>query len=264
MIDLHNHVLPNVDDGSKSLEMSLEMLKHAELQGITDVVNTVHYQHPKVEGKEITYEKIIDKIKLLESHLRIEEIEIKLHLGSEVFYIPNLLDFVKDPLATFGHGKYMLIEFHPGNIPKSNFQQLFDLKMAGVCPIIAHPERYIQVQENLNIILDWLNLGCLIQIDAGSILGKFGKRAFKCSRIMIDRSWCHIIGSDSHNNTSRTFCLKKAIDLIKPKLGNENIRKMVYEHPKAVLLGEPIPIEFEFHDKNVGIFEKIIKRFKMQ
>ena len=98
MIDFHNHVLPNVDDGSKSLEMSLNMLKEAEKQGITDVVNTVHYQHPKVENEDISYSRIKKEINELQAQIDKKNIKIKLHIGAEVFYLPNLMEIKNDPL----------------------------------------------------------------------------------------------------------------------------------------------------------------------
>ena len=91
MIDIHNHVLPNIDDGSKSIEMSLNMLKCAHEQGITDVVNTVHFQHPlflNIDHSLENYERIT---KTLQLKLDEYEIPIKIHLGSEVFYYENLL-----------------------------------------------------------------------------------------------------------------------------------------------------------------------------
>ena len=84
MIDFHNHVLPKVDDGAKSLDMSLSMLQHAAKQGITDVVNTVHYQHPKVETEDISYERIQTEVQNLQKELEQNMITIKLHLGAEV------------------------------------------------------------------------------------------------------------------------------------------------------------------------------------
>ena len=152
MIDFHNHILPKIDDGSKSLEMSLDMLRHAAEQGITDVVNTVHYQHPKVETEDISFERIQKEIKNLQTELDNHDISIKLHCGAEVFFLPNLLEIKDDPLATFSHGKYMLIEFQAHKLPDMHKQQLFDLKMAGVTPIIAHPERYKPVQEDISIL----------------------------------------------------------------------------------------------------------------
>ena len=83
----------------------------------------------------------------------------------------------------------MLIEFHPHNIPDINKQVLFDLKMKGVTPIIAHPERYVQVQKNINIVSEWLEAGCIMQIDAGSPLGLLGKQAKITSELLIKNNF---------------------------------------------------------------------------
>ena len=90
MIDIHNHIIPNLDDGSRSLEISLIMLQHAARQGITDVVNTVHYQSPRMDGKRVEYDLVKDKIDKLQAELEKEDIPIKLHMGAEVFYLPKI------------------------------------------------------------------------------------------------------------------------------------------------------------------------------
>ena len=98
-----------------------------------------------------------------------------------MFYYDNLLKIKDEPFTTIGKGKFMLIEFSPNNIPNSQKQTLFDLKMNGITPIIAHPERYKMVQNDLNIIYDWINAGCIIQVDAGSVLGFWEKKLKKLS-----------------------------------------------------------------------------------
>ena len=113
-----------------------------------------------------------------------------------------------DHLSTFKHGKYMLIEFQTHQFPKDFDQHLYDLKMSGVTPIIAHPERYKPVQNDIEIIEKLINSGCLIQIDAGSILGHFGKNCKVSAEIMLKRNMVHILGSDSHGTGIRNFCLK--------------------------------------------------------
>ena len=255
MIDFHNHILPNVDDGSKSMDMSLSMFECAFNQGITDVVNTVHYQHPKVEDKTITFEIINEKISEMQNVLYENDILINLHIGSEVFYLPNLLDLLNDPLATIGDMKYMLIEFHPENIPLSHKKQFFDLKMKGVTPIIAHPERYRQVQNNINLVPEWLESGCLVQVDAGSPLGLLGKRAQMISMEIIKNNWCQIVGSDAHDNKVRNFCLKDSIDLINNFTG-EDKSYLVEENPKKILNGEIIHVDIDYPDsiKKTNIF----------
>jgi len=258
MIDLHNHILPKIDDGSLSLEMSLEMLNNASNQGITDVVNTVHYQHPKLLGINISLDKIREEVDVMQSELDNNNIPIKLHYGAEVFFLPNLLDIKDDPLATFLHGKYMLIEFQFHQIPDIQKQQLFDLKMAGVTPIIAHPERYKPVQENSDFITDWLEAGCLIQVDAGSLLGTLGRSSKIISEKIIKNGWCHILGSDSHDNSRRNFCLKDAYELAYGWIG-DNADKLIKDNPKAVIEGNPITIEFEYESKKQTNFYSLLK-----
>jgi len=261
MIDFHNHVLPAVDDGSKSLEMSLNMLENAAKQGITDVVNTVHFQHPKVEPNEITHQRITDVINNLQDELKNNDIPVTLHNGAEVFFLPNLLNLKSDTLATFGHGKYMLIEFLIHHIPETQKQVLFDLKMSGVTPIIAHPERYIPVQENITLIHDWLNAGCLVQVDAGSVLGFLGKSAQQTAEKIIKNNWCQILGSDAHNDRNRDFCLKDSYEIVQGWVGND-ARTVVYDHPRAVLAGQPITVDIETTSGEIlGLWKKLKHRY---
>ena len=259
MIDFHNRILPNIDDGSSSLEMSLEMLENASKQGITDVVNTVHYQHPKLLGINISLDKIREEVDLIQIELDKNNIPIKIHYGAEVFFLPNLLDIIHNPLTTFSHGKYMLIEFQFHQIPDIQKQELFDLKMAGITPIIAHPERYKPVQENSEFLTNWLEAGCIIQVDAGSVLGTLGQGAKNISEKIIKNGWCHILGSDSHDNNRRNFCLKEAYELVYDWIG-DRANKLIKDNPKAVIEGRPIKIEFEYESKKQANFYSLLKR----
>ena len=122
--------------------------------------------------------------KLWKSKLEKIDISINIHFGAEVFYQNNILKLIDEPIATLGNGNYMLIEFLPYHIPKSHKKTLFDLKMKGVTPIIAHPERYKLVQNSIDIVYDWINAGCIIQIDAGSVIGMLGKMAKKNIKVI--------------------------------------------------------------------------------
>ena len=239
MVDIHNHVLPNIDDGSKSLEMSLNMLKCAYKQGITDVVNTVHYQHPLFPDIDYSLSRFEKITKILQEKLIELEFPIKIHMATEVFYYENLLKIIDKPLTTIGNGKYMLIEFSPNNIPDSQKQTLFDLKMSGVTPIIAHPERYKLVQKSIDIVYDWINAGCIIQIDAGSVIGMLGKMAKEVSRSIIKEGCCHILASDAHNDSNRNFCIKEAYIYAKKILGVD-ADLLVYDHPSMVIKGDDL------------------------
>ena len=239
MVDIHNHVLPNIDDGSKSMDMSISMLQHAFDQGVSDVINTVHYQHPLFPNIDFSIDRFKKIAKSLKSELEKIDISINIHFGAEVFYQNNLLKLIDEPMATLGNGKYMLIEFLPYHIPKSHKKTLFDLKMKGVTPIIAHPERYKLVQNSINIVYDWINAGCIIQIDAGSVIGMLGKKAKKTSRLLIEEGCCHILSSDAHNDSNRNFCIKDAYIYAKTIIG-EDADLLVFDHPRAVIKGDDL------------------------
>ncbi len=259
MIDFHNHILPGVDDGAKTMEESIEMLKLAQAQGISDIVNTVHFQHPKMENKNTNFDYIVSvKDSLLNQMLK-ENIDINIHLGSEVFFNFNLLDILDNPLVTFCNGKYMLIEFQPLMFPKGYREHLYDLRMSGVIPIIAHPERYKPIQQDISIVEKLINQGCLIQIDAGSLLGMFGKKCKIISHEMIKRNMVHVVGSDAHNSRNRNFCLKEALKAME-YIEGISIDKLVNEFPQSIFSGTEI-IAPEIID-SIDSSKSIFKRFK--
>lgn len=267
MIDLHNHILPNADDGSTSLEMSLSMLRTAAEQGITDVVNTVHFQHPKfdlwsMKNEKLKIENYGEEIENVQSVLDKEGIPIRLHLGAEVFYLPNLMELRKNPLCTFGHGKYMLIEFMIHSFPREFEEMLFDLKMSGCTPIIAHPERYRPVQADVSMLEKWIHSGCVIQVDAGSLTGGLGKSAKAAAETIIKKGWCHLLGSDSHDDRKRNFCLKEAVEIARGLVG-DHVESFVTTNPKNVLEGKYIDTEIPYNaeKRESSFFHRLKKVF---
>ena len=258
MIDFHNHILPKIDDGSDSVEISLRMLSEAENQGITDVVNTTHFMHPKMHQKKVEYDYIKSEINKLQLQLDKNDIAIKLHFGAETLYSTDIIKYKTNKLVTFNHGKYMLIEFLTNHIPDSHRQSIYELKMNEITPIIAHPERYKMVQKNISIISEWLESGCLIQIDGGSLIGMFGKKAQKTAEIIITNKWCQIIGSDAHNDTNRNFCLLESFNFAKNLIGNDAL-KLVNDNPKAVIMGEKINVDVNYENL---YYKNIFQRFK--
>ncbi len=260
MIDLHNHIIPNLDDGSKSLGMSLAMLKHAADQGITDVVNTVHFQTARLDGITFEYKLVKSKIEELQNELDKEEIPIKLHMGAEVFYLPNLMELKDNPLLTFGHGKYMLVEFPVDQVPNGCQDMFFKLKLASVTPIIAHPERIKPIQKDLSIVRRFIRGGCVIQIDAGSLTGSLGSSSEKTALEIIRQGCCHIVGSDAHDDNRRNFLLADALEIAKEIIGEKAV-DMVTVNPQNILLGEPIETHVETPvSQPKTIFQKVRRR----
>jgi len=226
MIDFHNHIIPGVDDGPKSMEMSIDMLKEAEMQGITDVVSTVHFQHPKMDGRNTEYLFIQKKSDELQKVINKNNIKIKIHISAEVFYLPNLTKILDNPLVTIGNGKFMLVEFQTKVLPPNYLMELFKLQEEGITPIIAHPERYFPIQNNYEICIDWVDRGFVLQLDSGSILGHFGGKCTEIALELIESGCIQLIGSDAHNNRVRNFCLKPAYDKIEGLFGIEIVKTL--------------------------------------
>jgi protein-tyrosine phosphatase len=258
MIDFHNHILPDVDDGPRLINESLEMLRYASKQGITKVVNTVHFQHPKMDGRNVNSDYLIKQLNILQNITYDSGIDIELYLTAEVFYLPNLVEISSNPILTIGSGRYMLIEFTNNIYPTGYDKVLFNLQMKGITPIIAHPERYRFIQKDIKILEDWVKKGYVIQMDAGSLLGFFGKKVKNISIEIINNSLIHLIGSDAHNNKKRNFCLKEAYDFLGYKYDSKIIVTLK-RNAESLLEGKEM--ELIFVKQNNSLLSKIKSKF---
>jgi len=259
MIDFHNHIIPNLDDGSKSVEMSLSMLKEAQAQGITDVINTVHYQHPKLYAKNTSYDFVINEVKKMEEIANSNNINIKIHAASEVFFQFNLTEIINNPITTFGNSKYMLIEFNTLSFPKDYENELFKLQIKGITPIIAHPERYRPVHLSIELVKKWIDRGFIIQIDCASILGGFGKPTQTTAIKLLENGLCHLVGSDAHNNKKRNFLLKDTHEKVSDIIGEE--AKMIFKENATNILNGNDCISCSVDIKRKTIFNKLFSIF---
>jgi len=254
MIDFHNHVLPNVDDGPKTMDVTLDMLECAKQQGINIIVNTVHYKHPKMKGKNTNYD-FINKIKdeVVNEFLSRGK-KIKIYITSEVYFSSNLCSILNDPIATFND--FMLIEFHPTIKPPNYINTFFDLRMKGIKPILAHPERYRFVQNNPHELESLKKIDVLFQIDAGSILGQFGLKTKKTAFKLLQNGFCDLIGSDSHNNRNRNFCIKRAYDLLSKS--SAKIPKALNHNSSCIIDNSDDFINVDFKKQN--FLNKLLKK----
>ena len=269
MIDFHNHVLPNVDDGRKAYDESMAMIRHASYQGITDIVQTIHFQHPKMDNKNVDYDYLNNEVDKLQLLINKENLNIKIYLSAEVFYLPNLTEIMNNPLVTLGNKKYMLIEFNTNIFPTGFEEEFFKLQTNGITPIIAHPERYRFVKNDINILEKWINRGYVIQLDAGSVLGYFGTHIKEVASNMLENNFIHLIGSDAHNNKKRNFCLLDGYKIIEETYSADLV-KQLKENVERILSGKKV---ININDSNKGIFttkkkssylkEKILSFFKL-
>lgn len=240
MIDIHCHILPNVDDGSESLEESIAMAKIAESEGITKIVNTshCHFDFKYKKGNELKLE--LEKFNQV---LKEENINIEVLLGNELYYTSDLIErFNELDFFSMNNSKYILMEFSPINFPKNIEDVIYEIKIRGYILIIAHAERYKQVQEDVNIVLDCIKEGALIQVNASSILGKNGEKAEDTSKKLLDNNMVHFVATDAHSSNRRRPLIKDSYNYILKNYGKEVSEKLFIENPTAVIENRDISI----------------------
>ena len=218
-LDLHCHILPGVDDGAKDLETALEMARLALADGVRLVVATPHPNEQTGGGSPLTVAGLVVNFRAVLAEHDLGRLEIL--PGTECYLVPEILSLLKQKnLATLNNSVYVLIEFHPIVAPVNIEQTMFQLRSAGYVPIIAHPERYNYVQEDLTWLSNLIRLGCLAQVTAGACYGRFGKRGQKSAEEILRHNMAHIIASDAHNLKIRAPGMSLARPVIEKWLGS--------------------------------------------
>jgi len=241
MVDIHSHIIPRIDDGSKSMEMTLEMLKNAEKEGTKEIVATPHYL---LEYGEATIEEVKNYVKEINAVLESEKIDLKVYSGQEVYFTEKIIkDYIEGNIGTINDSMYMLIEFPMNNFENNIFDVLYELQVRNIIPIIAHPERYKPFIKKPVLINDFINQGYLFQVNVGSIMGKFGEDVRKTANLFLSNHIYNFIGSDAHNIKSRNTGLKDALDLLNKDMNVEIFEESsikVLENEKIEFVGEKV------------------------
>jgi len=219
LIDIHSHILPGVDDGAKTEADSIAMAKAALQEGITTIIATPHHRNRAFDNYK---QEIITNVNILNDLFASENIPLNVAVGQEVRIYGELLDdYAQGDIQALGDTKYILVEFPFGEVPRYAEQLLYDIQIAGLRPIIAHPERNRELIENHDRMYELVRNGALAQLTAASLIGKFGKDIEEFSHQLLEANLVHFIASDAHNTDSRGFHLREAYDLVQEKYGVE-------------------------------------------
>ncbi|MGM8213839.1 tyrosine-protein phosphatase [Virgibacillus sp. W0430] len=217
MIDIHCHILPGVDDGARTELDSLAMAKAAVEQGIHTVVATPHHKNGRYENERSKVQKHLTFLRAL---LKKENIPLTVFGGHELRINGDVFeDMDKGEIYSVNDSKYVLIEFPSSTVPHYAKQMLFDIQVAGLTPVIVHPERNKELLDEPMKLYNFVRNGALTQVTAASVLGKFGKHAQQFSHQLIESNLTHFIASDAHNTTTRGFCLQEAYQAVKEMYG---------------------------------------------
>lgn len=259
MIDFHSHILPNVDDGSKSVEETFELLEEARNAGFEGVISTSHYME---EYYEVGVAERKVWINALAENLYKKNIDLKLYLGNEIYFTQNLINLLETGKATsINNSNYVLFEFPLNTKPMNMYDIIYDMLEYKLIPVLAHPERYSFVQKEPEIVYDLIQKGVLMQSNYGSILGRYGEKAELIVRKLLENNMVHFLGSDVHKPNTIYPRIGEALDIIKEIVGSEKLEELTTINPKLVLENRRIDID-EPREFKLSLKEKMIVNLK--
>lgn len=235
MIDLHCHILPELDDGSQSLQESLAMARIAVDSGVRAVVATPHC----AEGRS---REVMEAWSLLRQALEETGVPLKLYPGMEIFGTRDTVRLLREgKLFTLNGSRYPLIEFSFRSSGEEETWILHSVCKAGFRPIVAHPERYTYVQQDPQIINRWCRMGCLLQVNRGSLLGRFGGHAQQMAAELVERGFAAAVASDAHSPKIRTPWMEDVRTLLSRELSPRCARTLLLDNPRKILKDAEIP-----------------------
>ena len=243
MIDLHNHLLPGIDDGARKVEETLEFLRLARRDGVQVVVATPHMKPGVYDNHR---ETILQRVALVREAARGDEAEgVTLLPGAEVYYTADLAARARaGELMTVGdRGRYLLLELPYQQVPMHVDDSIFQLRLLGVTPLMAHPERVAYYLEDIERVAASVRLGALTQVTASSLTGKFGEKARDFALAMLQRNLIHVLATDSHDVRYRPPGRAEACRAAAAIGGEAGARRMVQDTPQAILDGRDVEVE---------------------
>ncbi len=241
MLDIHMHILPGVDDGAQDYEDSIGMAKLALESGVTTIVATPHAnQMGRFENfYTIDFARRFDR---LEDMLRSNHIELNLLEGQEIMASDDMLEKIQDGrLIGLNHTQYYLIEFPFDALPSWIADRLTDVLIIDKIPLIAHVERYHCVQYDPSYVYDWIEMGCLTQMNKGSVFGKFGRNAQQASIPLLNYELIHCIASDAHSSVFRTPWLKDIESFLTENYDSGYAKRLLERNPYRIVTGQEVP-----------------------
>ena len=241
MFDIHMHILPGVDDGAQDYEDAIEMAEIALESGVTTIVATPHAnQRGRFENYYTPeFARRFDRLKemLRSSHLKVNLLE-----GQEIMASDDMQSKIRDGrLVGLNHTQYYLIEVPFDSKPGWIEDRLMDVLMLGLTPIIAHVERYYCVQYDPSYVYEWIDMGCLTQMNKGSIFGRFGNDAQRASILLLNYELIHCIASDAHTPQQRTPWLKDTQDFLIENYDQEYAYRLLESNPYKIVTGQTVP-----------------------
>lgn len=248
MIDLHLHLLPAVDDGAASLDISREMLARAASLGFTSLAATPHLSGPLTPQYDACVRSALHEVVNAANG-----IPVTIELGFEILLSPDLphrLD--RGERSRLADSTTVLVELPFAGWPLYAEQTLFDIQTLGLRPLLAHPERYATVQDEPERALELAQRGVLMQVTFGSLVGLFGKSAQRTAELLLRDEAVTVLASDAHSAGQRFVSVEEGLRRAEELVGPARLRQLVYDNPKALLKSRPLPAPAELVVSELG------------
>lgn len=261
MVDIHSHIIPAIDDGAQNIEESLEIIRAEVMAGTTAFVATPHiYNDQELDAAEQIPIRLDELRQVVEEH----QIEVRLFAGAEVYPSMGILKALDAgrPITVGGHRKHMLVDLPMGALPMDFDQILFEIQTRGVTPILAHPERNAVFQNDPKKLFEYVERGIALQVNSGSLRGKYGQDAVGVGNYILRRHWAHFIASDSHRAKAEGN-LRSGVNRMIDKLSPAYLDLLTCRSGEAVVRGEhlpPLPAEPDREKESKGFLKKLFSR----
>jgi len=236
VVDIHSHILPEVDDGSKSWEMSVAMCRMAAADGITHQVATPH------ANDRYPYDRAHLQGLLTQLQQQVGD-SITLSLGCD-FHLSydNLQNVLANPARFSIEGsRYMLVELSNYSVPQQTTDCFMQLGDRGITAVITHPERNPILRESLQRVVEWAEQGCIIQVTASALTGFWGERTRRAVHWLPEHDAVHVLATDAHDTEKRVPVLSAARNAAAELYGEEIAEALVESNPRAIIQSQPLP-----------------------
>ncbi|MGD8399406.1 MAG: hypothetical protein PVH64_00490 [Bacillota bacterium] len=241
MIDLHTHIIPEIDDGAVDEGTAAAMLCLAAEHGTRALVATPHV----IEGEWLPrWDRIMAGCDALRRLVRQHHLKLSVYPGAEVALKMDLLDELITGPGPYciNEGRYLLLELPSFEIPSFTEDFFFKLMTRGITPILAHPERHPEIGRDPEIIVEWVRKGILVQMNGASFLGKLGEKIAKTAELLVLNDLVHCVGSDAHGIHNRRPKLIDVADKLEAFVGEANTRRILEENPQKIIGGAAVAV----------------------
>ena len=243
MIDIHSHIVFDVDDGPKSIEESKKLLREAYSQGVRTIVSTSHRRKGMFETPE---EKIATNFLKVREMAKEVANDLIIAYGAEIYYTPDVVEKLEKKLIpTLNDSRYALIEFSMNTPYREMHKGLSDILMLGITPVIAHIERYDALENNEKRVRELIDMGCYTQVNSSHVLkpklfGETYKFMKKRAQYFLERDLVHVIASDMHNLDHRPPHMGEAYDIIAKKYSEDKAKELFKDNPRKIIMDQLI------------------------